>query len=486
MTSSLQSRILRAWTGATLEFDLDEGGRYFLDGDWTPAEPGMIDDAQYDAETPLVEEIPIGIMGLTRDELIENRAALARWLYRAARYQQNRRSGSVRELEFAPSDGTNTARVEVLGGGVPLQGDLAGLDKRNGKYIQKATLRLKRRPVWEGDEETVTPTNDLTDNGSFNVGALPALKGDLPARCRICITGSGGNIDNAKRVLVALRADQTPANFLHRLLVYGNPSGVSVTAGAATAISADANFISTRKARYTPAGTSEVNILTWEITTPASVVDQLQRSLVVVRYRDNAASANFKFRVRFGVKISSTVVYGPWIPETPLKTKYADSTATTEIGALELGQAQIPGVDTLDQAVVTLVAQLACTAIAASDTIDVDCLQFNPLGESDSGKGLALAEFPVAIGSNRAYLDFYLRQPRAYLANANDVILTPPTTLPEGGEILLWPQQAGQRLYFSLFRSVDDDTAPLGHDKSTDLTVSITYKPRYLFMRGTT
>lgn len=479
------SRILRAWTGANLEFDLNDGGRYFLDGDWTPAEPGMIDDAQYDTETSLVEEIPIGIMGLDRDELIENRAALARWLYRAARYQQDRRSGSARELEYAASGASNTARVEVLGGGVPMDGDIAG-KSRDGKYIQKAMLRLKRRPVWEGAEETISLTTSPSNNGTGNVAVLPALDGDLPARCRIRITGSGGNIDNVKRILAALRFDQTPANFLHRLLVFGNPAGVSVTAGTATAISAADNFISTYKARYTPAGTSEVNILTWEITTPASVVDQLQRSLVVVRYRDNAAAANFRLRVRFGVKVSSLSVYGPWIPETPLKTKYADSTATTEIGALELGQAQIPGVDTLDQAPVTLLAQLAATAIAASNTLDIDCLAFNPVGESDFGKGLALAEFPVAVGSNRAYLDFRLRQPRAYLANANDVLLTPPTTLPEGGEILLWPQTAGQRLYFSLLRSLDDNTAPLGHDKGTSLTAAITYKPRYLFMRGTT
>lgn len=309
-----------------------------------------------------------------------------------------------------------------------------------------------------------------------------ALYGDLPARARTRITLSGGNSANCQRVMAALRRDGTPANFQHTLPVASLPTGWAITAGTDTVISADANFVSGSKARYTPNGarTGEQLLARW-VYTGANVVDQLGVFMPIVRYRDNASVPNFKLRMRAGYKISSAYQYGAYSLQFPSLTLFADSSGTTEIGSMDVGRLTVPR-DWDIQTPAALVYELYVTAVAVTGTLDIDDTGLYPLGESGEGRGCVVAEFPIGIASQRAYLDARNRYQRAYLTDGSDVKQCGFSDYPDGGELWLWPQQAGQRLFFYAARNIDNGAK---HNAATGLTAVVTYVPQYVHMRGT-
>ena len=473
--------VLRLWNGTTLDRDLNDGARYALDGEYAPGLPQLTEDELFDLVTPVTDEIPLHVIGCTRDELSDNLAALNTALYRAARYMRDRNQGSVRRLEFAPSGSKYTVWNDILGGSANWSGPVEGATRR-GELMRPATVRIRRRPVWEGTETTITPTTSATTNGNLSRLVLGTLLGDLPARCKLTVTTA---YTNAQRILVAYRADgPSPSAKPRYLLTSGNPTGISVTAGTGVVIAAQSNFISGNRARYTPTGTSEVTILRWEITAPFNVQNFFGRFLGIVRYQDRSTSVNFKLRYRSFVKYASgNYQYGAWGSDL-VTTLYTDTGANPiECGTLDLGQTQSPPIDTEGDTVVTVGWELAATAIAASGALDIDVLGLYPLSESDEGKGLLAAEFPYALSTNKMVIDSRVRKMQAYVTNTADVTLVYASELPAGGELLLWPAQSNHTLDVLVTR---DASNYYKHDASKALSASLTYVPRFIHVRGST
>lgn len=443
-----------------------------------PREPEF-HDGIIDLAKTVESQFEIMVYGATKDAWIENRAAVERALFDAWQFQQDPNNGAFMELEYAPNGATNSLYAELRGGWV--EGPKTPEDKnQTGTYAQVCIVHILHRPTWEAAETTITLSTSPSDLGANNFAALPALLGTLPARCKIYITLSGGNAANARRVIAALRAKQTIASFAQMLKVASMPAEWTVTAGAGVVIAADANFISGSKATYTPPDTNLNEIVRWEYA-PASVANSLNQfvaALALLRYRENTSTGNFKVYLQTGVKIDSTYVYGA----TPDLSKTRYSGGTTEIGTLDLGLERTPGVGNSNQAVAALVWRLMAQAAQTGGgrTLDIDCVARFPFGEGMPGKGLAFAEFPAPIASNRAYLDFYRNRDRAYLANTNANKLGQASDWTDGGEIWLVPQLNGQRIYFGAF------TAPsaVRWDKSTTLAAVLTYRPHYLSVRG--
>lgn len=421
------------------------------------------------------------LLGASKDALIENRAALERALMDGWKYQNDVNDGAFMELEFAPNGATNALYAELRGGWV--EGPKTADDKNAaGTYAQRVVVHILHRPTWEAAETSITLTTTPSNLSTGNVAVLPTLVGTLPARCKIYATFSGGNASSLKRLVAALRARQTIASFSQQILVAGMGTGWTITAGSMTAISADANFISGSKARYTPTDTLLNELVRWEYA-PATVSDTLNQfvnALSILRYRENTSTGNFKVYLQNGVKIGSTYVYG--VAPDLAKTKY--SGGTNEIGALDLGIGRTPGLGSNTQAVVTLVWRLMAQAsqTGGSRTLDIDCVARFPYGEGMPGKGLAFAEYPAAISSNRAYLDFYRNRDRAYLADTSGNKLSMASDWVDGGEIWLAPQVSGQRLYFGAFTAANDS---FKWDKTTSIaSLVLTYRPHYLSWRG--
>lgn len=476
-------RILKILVASAEQANWNNQGTYIADN-WTPAPPKLLDRGEYDLVSDVIDEIPGWIVGRDRDTLIEQRNLLERLLVKAARVQADLRHAGACELEMADSGATYSVKAPLKGGGITLTTDLA--QRKDGKLAQKATLKVVRGPVWEGPETTVTPTTAISNNGIANIMILPALSGDLPARCRLCVTASGGNSANIQAILVALRHHGNINYFYAKLTPASMSAGWTITAGTDTVVAADPNFVSGNRMRYTPnAGrTGEQLLARWEYS-GANVVDQLTGPgglLPIVRYRDNATSPNFSLRMRTGVKVGSSYQYGAWSNPEPVTDLFASSAATVELGSLLLGSIRVPGVGGGDQVPQTLVYELWITATAVTGSFDVDYVERLVLGESGDGRGLASVEFPAGLGTNRAYLDSRLRKDLAYLTDTSDVYLCSASDVPDGGEIWLWPQTV-QRLDVWAMRNRDNLCK---HQGNTTLAASLTYVPRYIRDRGTT
>lgn len=445
-----------------------------------PKEPKQDDKGNYDL-SDIWDEIVLVVRGASRDVWVENKNKLENLLVNAARYQ-DRLVSSAHELAYQPRDGSYTLYSEIKAGWVEGPREPQTIDD-SGVIAERVVLHVLRRATWEMTEQTVALTTTPSDNGANNKALLPTLLGQLPARCYLYFTIAGGNSANCKRAVVSQRTRGTPSAFEHWLKVAGMGTGWSVTAGSGVAIAADANFISGSKATYTPSNTNLNEILRWEYTpaTPADTKKQFVDALALLRYRDNAASPNFKFQLDLGVKVGSSYVYAP-STSGPIKTKM--NGGTTEIGTLDLALARVPSVGSPDLEVVTLVYRLKCQALQTGSTVDVDALALHPLSEASPGKGLAVAEFPAAIASNRVYFDFRTRRERAYLANGSSVKLVGASDWIDGGEILLMPGLAEQCLYLGVMTEASNN---FKHDKSVTFgSVTLVYKPRYVTARGST
>lgn len=448
---------------------------------FTPRSPQLNQDGEPDLSQNIPEVMSVYINGATADQAIEKLNAIERMLNNAIRYQRDPHYCAITTLTWRPEGASNSVTAEVLGGWVEKPARLMERQDTRQSFINQAVIHFTRRPVWQAPEAIASLTTSPTDNGANNFGALPLIPGDLPARARLRVTMSGGNSASCQRLLASLRHNSTPANFQHLLKVANMPAGWAITAGTDTVISADANFLSASKARYTPnmARSSENMMVRW-VYSGANILDQLGRFLPVVRYRDNFTAANFRLRMRSGI---STSQYGAYSIPYPLTTLFADSAGTTEIGSMDLGQLAVPGAGWDVQVPGSLIYELMVTPVTIAGTLDVDYIGLHPLGEAGEGYGLALGEFPAAIAANRAYLDARLGYDRAYLASGADVKLTSYADYPDGAEVRLPTRKAGMRIYLAAARNRDNYAK---HNAATVLGMVVTYVSQYVHMRGTT
>lgn len=486
MDNTKQNAVLRFYRNGALQFDLNDGGQYQLEGEYIPALPESME-----GESAATDTVTYYLVGSTLDQILDRHIPVNRALREARDYGLRPETGNYWEVETQGASGTYVARAMVLDGNSKLEPGSTAFRHMGDRLMLKATLTLTRTPFWERTEASVTATTSPSDNGANNYAVLPSIPGELPAALRLRLTGASGNIANCQRVLAALRANGNPANFIHQLQVGETLSGYTVTLDATkSALANDNNFLSHNVAqgrhfRYTPTATTWLVLATWTIT--ANFADQFGRFFATVRCRDNSAAGstttNFYVRFRSGILTGATAIYGPyWNGVAGTKVLYADSGATTELTLQDMGQGTVPAGGIGYRATGGIVYELSVRAVAASGTFDVDYVSLWPMGEAGNGKGMIMADFPVVINTNRAYLDARLRQEPAYLTDGSDVLQAFATNYDTLGEILAWPNASGQRIYFALFR---DAAGYLRHDHVTGITLVPFSSSRYLHMAGT-
>lgn len=485
--------VLRFYRGGTFMFDLNDGGQYEIGEPYIPALPESAALSQ-----PVQEAIPYYVYGATWDDVLNNHIAVNRALEEALDYTVHPASGNYWEVETQGAGGTYLARAMVLGGVSSLEPGGSGFKRGGGHLLSaRANLNLTRVPMWEKPQAAISLVTSPSDNGANDFAVLPSLAGERPSALLLRVTGgnpTAGNIADCKRVIMGLRANGNPANFIHQLQI-GDTTGYTVSYGAKAATATEAvNFLSAiggtkKRLRYTPDDLNFNTVATWEIT--ANVIDQFGRLLALVRYRDNSAAGSdataFYLRFRAGVKSGATVAWGPYWGvngDGGYATLRADSSATTELFVLDLGQGQVPATGTGYRTVSSIVYQLEAqaTTLTGPPTLDIDYVDLFPVGEAGLGAGLLLADLPVAIGSNRVYLDGRLRQEPAYLTDTNDLILVLANDYDYLGEVSAWPNRTGQRIYLMLLRGPAEYCK---HSFVTSLSLSAWATPRYHHMAGT-
>ena len=457
------------------------GGNPYALVEYNPVTPTS--DAQtgeYDLVSDVLDTMVISVSGTSPDNLVNNLNALEQLLQEAQYYKEdeNYPKGIV-ELVFALQGGTNTVRVQVCGGKVESSKKFLGASTLS-NYIDEIPIRVLRRPAWRGTKETLALTTSPSDNDANNFAALPSVKGSLPALAIVRVTASGGNSANANRVLLALRANRTPANFTHTLQAENYTARDTAVANLSdTNLSPGGAGVTGQ--RYTPTDTTFKMILRWEVT--ANVDDQKGKFIPVAFVRDNSSVPNYLLQFRAGIKLSSGVFQFPpqYATFDKVKTKFVNG--TTEIGALELGQFTNPAYGGTKITPTAIVYELWAKALSTSSTsLDVDMVKFFPIGEARKGRGMIAAEFPQGIGANRVYFDAQEEYDIAYMTNGSDALLCGANNVPDGAPMWIPAQQAGFRLYGLLTRDAANGAK---YDRTTTLNMSIDVIPLYVKLRGT-
>lgn len=453
------------------------GGNPYALVEYNPVTP--LSDGQtgeYDLVSDVLDTMVIAVSGTTPDNLANNLNALEQLLQEAMYFNddENYPKGVV-ELVFGLQGGSNTVRVRVCGGKVEAPKKFLGASILS-NYIEEIPIKILRRPVWRGAQETLSLSTSPSNNDANNYAALPSIKGNVPAIAIVRVTASGGNSANANRALLALRANRTPANFTHTLQAEGYTAR-----DAAVANLVDGNFSGGNGQRYTPTDTTFKMILRWEVT--SNLDDQKGRFVPVAFVRDNSSLPNYLLAFRAGIKLSSGVFQFPPQYATLDKVKTRFVGGTTEIGALELGQFTNPAYGGAKITPTAIVYELWAKALSTSGTsLDVDMLKLFPVGEARSGRGIIAAEFPQGIGANRIYFDARDEYDIAYMTNGADALLCGASNVPDGSTLFIPAQQSGFRLYGLLTR---DAASGAKYDRTTTLNMSIDVIPLYTKVRGT-
>lgn len=470
--------------------DMGTAGTDYSVTKFIPRHPKQNEMGQYDLNTPIDDEIEILVTGTSADDLADSISLLDKTLHDATRYFKDRTSGYLTEMQWKPQSATNTVTTEVVGGWVEYPDDFLGAPLL-GRVVEKVKIHVVHRPIWEGaalaSGSDFSLSASATNNGASNFFTLPSLKGDLDARCKIKYVGASGNIASCERIIAAVRANGTPANFIHLLKVANAISGSSVTidpnSSGLVATSAEANFLSANKARFNPGSGDvgdEVVLARWTIS--SNQTDQYGRFLVVVRYRNNGGTPNYLLRFRGGLSdASSSHTYGAFSTDVKVKTRYANSSSTV-LGLLDLGMVTVPAMGKPTHTNKNLIYELLATPLSTSGTLDIDYVALYPVGEMDNNNGIIMADFEFSFSSRNVYVDSYLRNEPAYVCNTSDEKLYSPRTLPSGGEIRLRPGKSGQKVFFA----VCSGDAEAQHDITNTSTVTVSYVPQHIRIKGTT
>ena len=467
--------------------DIAAGSSYAIEK-FIPRHPNQDSLGVYDLVTPIEDVIDIVVIGSSADDLAEKISAIDRVLHNATRYSADKTTGYLTEMVWKPQGATNSATTEVLGGWVDYPDEFMGAQLLS-RVIENVKLHVVHRPVWEGSTLSsgtdFSFTTSVSNNGASNYFQLPSLKGDLDALVKIRYAGASGNIANCNKIICGVRANQTPANFIHMLKV-ANVSGYTVTVDPDStghvSNSVQTEFVSGYKMRYNPTSgevDTEIKLARWVIS--SNVADQYGNFWVVVRYRDTSSSPNFSLRFRGGLSDGTNIDYGNYTTDFKIKTRY-NTSDNSEIALLDLGAVAVPAVGNFIQTNKYLVYELLATPHSASGNLDIDYVALFPLGEMDNHGGLQVSDFTYSFSSKYVYVDSRLRQEKSYITNTSDEKLYSPKSLYTGGDIRLRPQKSGQRVYFNICSS--DGYSK--HNAANTATVTLSYVPQYIRIRGTT
>lgn len=458
--------------GGASAVDLNDGTNIELLEYW-PAVP-KTEAHELDISAAIDDELTVLVKGSARDAWTEKVRAIEQVF---AKLAYKREQGILTELQYSAPGAATALTTTVIEGELEYE----RVPPRAATVVnEKVVLRLRRLPYWQGTRATaITFATFPTDNGANNYAVIPALKGDMPVPLQAYLSMTGGNQANVKRIMAALRARGTPANFVHQY------TAATMTAVTDTAISADGDFVGGQKARINTTNNT-TGIVSLRQTVTSNVVDQYGRHFLALRVRDNkTGGANYKFRARGYVEDpSANRVYGPyasdWV-QTP-----AVAGGTTEIASISLGILKVPAIGTEEIVCYGVGIELEAMSIDgnASNTCDVNMIALYPVGEAMAGEGLCLAEMPLALGANRYYLDGGGTTPPAFVTGTTNLMHSPASLYLGGHGIFAWPNQANQRLYFWLSR----EQAATGygqHQANGTVVGTATYTPRYMSYAGT-
>jgi len=466
--------------------DMAAGTSYSIEK-FIPRHPKQNEMGEYDLLSPIEDTIDIIVIGSSIDDLADKIGLIDKSLHDAARYAKDKTTGYLTEMVWKPQGATYSVTTEVIGGWVDYPEDFMDAQVLS-KVVEHVKVHVIHRPVWEGTAlasgTDFSFTTSVSDNGANNYFQLPSLKGDIDGRVKIRYAGASGNIANCGRIICGVRANQTPANFIHMLKV-ANVSGYSVTVdpdstGRVTN-SAQAEFVSANKMRFNPnAGSvgTEIKLAQWTIS--SNVSDQYGRFWVIVRYRDTSASVNFSLRFRGGLSDGTNIDYGNYTTDFKVKTRYVTSD-NSEISLLDLGILSVPSMGNPMQSNKYLIYELLATADASIGNLDIDYVALFPVGEMDNDNGIQVSDYTYGFSSRYVYIDSRLRQERSYLNNTSDEKVHSPKGLNSGGEIRVRPQKSGQRIYFNVCSSTNYSK----HNSANTATVTMSYVPQYIRIRGT-
>lgn len=376
------------------------------------------------AKTFVEDTMTLNPTGTSRTAFLDNLNTLGRTILTGEENYDLFRSGyyyTPTFLQFRQDGQSNVLQSEFFGGNPQeVENYLSGALRAN--VLPNLSTPIRRRPYWEetSDQSLASSVAVSNDGGSTTISGI---RGDLPAPLTITVRTATTNQD---RVIVGCKAYGTVANFTNKYEAEGYTTRATGVANLSSAT--EPNFSpgsGTVGQRWTVAGTSNLTLLTWDITT--NVSDQIGTYRVFVRCRDNAATFNVKIRVRSGVYTgSNTPQYG----EYGDIYKYGDGTGTgggsnsspgtTSVPLIDCGIISLPPVDTQGIVPSKMIIELHGKADSASGspTFDIDYLLLVPLYENPFQSGYAMATYPIALG-NAAAPDGIItakdRTPRAYL-----------------------------------------------------------------------
>lgn len=391
-------------------------------------------------------------------------------------------------LQFK-QDGSSTILQSEWFGGDPSPIDNWVSAARRAKILDNFKVKFKRRPYWEETSSQALATSEnVSNNGGYY--DITGVRGDVPTPLTVTVRAGVASQD---RVILAAKASghgQTVGNFVNKYEAEGYTArGTGVADLAYHATNADFSPGSgTAGQRWTVAGTSELTLLSWDITTNAS--DQLGQYRVFVRCRDNKATFNVKIRVRAGIYTTgNSKQYGDY----GAIAKYGDGTGvsgadnssagTTAIPIIDCGVITLPPVDTQGVAPSKMILELRGTAVSASGspTFDIDCVYLMPLYETPMQTGYVMAKYPIDLGTGadpNAVITGADRVSRAYLDAAG--VLQYAASEIRGAPIYAWNNKT-VRLYVMTQRDSN-----LRHTQNNTNILTVTAIPRYQFPgRGT-
>lgn len=453
---------LGLWENGAEILNVDSGSYDVLE--YNKATPPLGANGDYDLYNPIGETVRIQVNGTTRT-LWENAVAIIeRLLGQAARQERTLEIGTI------PDKGTLRVFSRLWGGWVE-RADTEAFVDNGGRVSGEIVVHWTRQPDWLAAEQAIALTTNLTNNGLLNYIVLPALLGELPAPARLRLTGSGGNINTANVVLAAERTQHIPASFTHQF----QASAYSARS-AEVSDQVDATQIGGTIQKWVPTDSSEKMLIQWSATGAAAAALEGQ-FLLLVKYRDRAAVPNYFLRARVGVEVGGVQQMGNYSGAL-VKTKSVDGSNVAETGMMDIGILQIPKAS-------KIILELRGKAVAVTNSIHIVFIALMPFGDPLPGKGAEVATLAFPIAANRAYLSSYINDDASWLADGSDVRLAGALGYPAGGDLLLPPQVAGNRIY--LYVTTDGSavfSASFRHDHTTLLSAAMFYRPRFIAADG--
>lgn len=413
--------------------------------------------------------VRLKVEGTTVDDLLQNYSDLEKMLAETTRYfKTGGAQGAKARLQQQLDTATNQVEYTVLAGSLD-PGNWGNATTVSAKVLLDCTLRLTCSPFAE-ETSDVTSSSLNQANDGITV-TLSSVRGEVETPAKI--TMAADQAVSNPRVFVARRTRGTVANFVYKLQGdTGAGTGYTVTdlgtPNIPSSIVADAGASGGNYGKWinsSGAGQSATNFVRWTISSNYS--DHYGQFRVLARMKAEAAETRY-LQLFYGTKTSPSKSTG----------SFSAYSLTTSWQMIDFGVISWPDI-TLppDVTVSTLVLEMKGGSDATNwnqnDEIHIDYLLLVPVDEAYIQFDLAAA---LASG-DKIVIDGRSVVPKIYITNSSDQIKTniTPSSPIVGSFLAVAP---GNNRFFVY---VGNKSADVLAD-TVDLT--IVYRPRYHFMRG--